>query len=112
MKISYEKIGAWNVTFATENAVEGQVVKVSADHTVAACSNGDAFCGVADAVRNGICGVQMGGMAEVAYSGTEPTPGTVKLTADGKGGVCTGSSGQSYLVVSVDAAKKTCVIKL
>ena len=38
MKFSYEKIGAWSATFATETAVEGQVVKMSADHTVAACS--------------------------------------------------------------------------
>ncbi len=112
MKFSYEKIGAWSATFATETAVEGQVVKMSADHTVAACSDNDVFCGVADVVRNGICGVQMSGMAEVCYSGSAPAVGNATLAADGKGGVCTASSGQTYLVVSVDTAKKTCVIKL
>ncbi len=112
MKFSYEKIGAWSATFATETAVEGQVVKMSADHTVAACASGDPFCGVADIVRNGICGVQMHGMAKVVYSGSTPAIGNAVLTADGKGGVCTASAGQTYLVVAVDTTNKTCVIKL
>lgn len=112
MKHSYEGIGAWSATFTTENAGEGQVVKLSGSGAVAACSAGDAFCGVAEAVRGAYCGVQMGGLARVGYTGTAPTVGLNKLTADGNGGVCTAAAGAEYLVVAVDEAAGSCVIKL
>ena len=113
MKLSYEGIGAWSATFTTADAVEGQVVKMSASGAVAKCSGGDGFCGVAGAVRGTVCGVQLGGLVEVSYSGdTAPAVGMAVLIADGSGGVCTAESGQSYLVVSVDEAAGKCVIKL
>ena len=113
MKLSYEGIGAWSATFTTADAVEGQVVKMSGSGAVAKCSAGDAFCGVAGAVRGAVCGVQLGGLVEVSYTGSAaPAVGMAVLTADGSGGVCTAGSGQSYLVVSVDEATGKCVIKL
>lgn len=112
MKYSFEGIGGWSATFTTDNAQEGQTVKLSGNGAVSACNAGENFCGVAEAVRNGYCGVQMSGLACVKYSGTAPTPGEVKLAADGQGGVSTASSGNSYLVVAVDEAAETCVIKL
>ena len=69
MKVSYEGIGAWSATFETADAREGQVVKLSAPRTVSPCAAGDAFCGVAGPVRGGVCGVQLGGLAEVSYTG-------------------------------------------
>lgn len=112
MKHSYEGIGAWSATFTTADAKEGQVVKLSGSGAVAACSAGDAFCGVAEAVRGIYCGVQMGGLARVGYTGTAPTVGLNKLTADGEGGVCTADGGKEYLVVAVNSADSTCTIKL
>lgn len=112
MNHSFERIGAWSATFATETAAEGQVVKMSDSGKVAACSAGDLFCGVAEAVRGGYCGVQLGGIAQVSYSGTAPAVGEVSLKADGTGGVCTAEGGRSCLVVAVDKTALTCMIKL
>ena len=113
MTVSYEGIGAWSATCTTENAVEGQVVKIGGNGAAAKCSSGDAFCGVAGPVRGGVCAVQLGGLAEVCYSGeTAPTAGVQVLTADGNGGVCVAGEGASYWVLSVDTAAGTCVIKL
>lgn len=112
MNHSFERIGAWSATFATETAVEGQVVKMSGNGEVAACAAGEDFCGVADPVRNGHCGVQLGGIAQVSYTGDAPAVGEVMLAADGKGGVCAAESGKTYLVVAVNAVEGTCMIKL
>ena len=112
MKFSYEGIGAWSATFAAQDVTEGQVVKLSASDTASPCAKGNPFIGVVISQHNGICGVQMGGLAEVPYSGSAPAVGKVSLTADGKGGVCTGESGEKYLVVSVDTVRSTCVIRL
>ena len=112
MKLSYEGIGAWSATFATETAVAGQVVKMSGTETVAACADGEAFCGVARNVRNGVCAVQLGGLTEVAYSGGAPAVGQATLVANGQGGVRTNASGQSVLVIAVDEGAEKCVIKL
>ena len=112
MKLSDEGIGAWSATFTTEDAAEGQVVKLSGSGAVSKCADGDGFCGVAGAVRGTVCGVQLGGLAEVPYSGTAPQAGTAVLAADGQGGVRTAESGRSYLVAAVDEAAGTCVIKL
>ncbi len=112
MKFSYEGIGAWSATFACDDAEEGQVVKLSAADTAAPCASADAFCGVCISKRGAVCAVQLGGLAQVTYSGTAPAVGQAVLTADGKGGVCTAQSGQTCWVISVDAAAGTCVIKL
>ena len=112
MNVSYEGIGAWSATFETAYAREGQVVKLSAPRTVSLCTAGDAFCGVAGPVRGGVCGVQLGGLAEVSYTGTAPGVGSIILTADGSGGVCTAESGTAYWVLAVDESAGRCVIKL
>lgn len=112
MKVSYEGIGAWSATFETADAREGQVVKLSAPRTVSPCAAGDAFCGVAGPVRGGVCGVQLGGLAEVSYTGTAPGVGNIGLTADGSGGVCAAESGAEYGVLAVDDSAGRCVIKL
>ena len=112
MKVSYEGIGAWSATFETADAREGQVVKLSAPRTVSPCAAGDAFCGVAGPVRGGVCGVQLGGLAEVSYTGTVPGVGNIGLTADGSGGVCAAESGAEYWVLAVDESAGRGVIKL
>ena len=113
MKLSYEGIGAWSATFSANDVAEGQVVKLSGSGAVTKCGSGDGFCGVACSVRGTVCGVQLSGLAEVAYSGSSaPAVGLTALTADGSGGVCAAENGQSYLVVSVDEAAGKCVIRL
>ena len=56
MKLSYEGIGQWAATFACDDLAEGELVKVSANGTVAACAAGDDFCGMVLSVGRG--GVQ------------------------------------------------------
>ena len=84
MKYSFNGIGAVTATFGTATGADlepGTPVKMSSGGTVAACSSGDDFIG-----------------AVLACSGTAPTPGYVKLTADANGGVCSGE-GRERLVL-------------
>ena len=103
MQNSYEGIGQWAATFACGDIAEGQVVKISGSGEVAACADGDKFCGVATSVgRDGkACAVAMGGMVSVTYTGTAPALGWTALAADGNGGV-KAAEGREYLVVDVN----------
>ena len=88
MGISFEGIGQWAATFACGETAVGQVVKVSGSGEVAACADGDSFCGVVVFVaRDGeACSVALGGMVRVPYTGTAPALGWTGLAADGSGG--------------------------
>ena len=109
-EFSFEDIGAVVATFQVSGEVKrGQVVKVSASRTVAPCSAGDRFCGVALEPRAGGAAVQVKGFVTVSCTGTL-TPGWAVLAADGKGGVQTAAAGSDdadpvgveALVVSAD----------
>ena len=100
-KISFEDIGAVVATFAAEEGLGGQVVKVTGNGQVNACADGDAFCGVALEGRGGIAGVQVKGFAQVKTTG-EVALGWTKLAADGAGGVKADAAGREYLVVEAD----------
>ena len=102
-KISFEDIGAVVATFLVDGDVKGgQVVKVSADGTVAPCSDGDAFCGVALEPRKGAAGVQVKGFVTVSAQ-SKLSLGWQELAADGNGGVKSGEgSGVRALVVSAE----------
>ena len=108
MKISYEGIGQWAATFACDNAVAGQVVKVSENAKVSGCADGEHFGGVVLSVsRDGTaCSVAMGGMQTVSCSGGV-VPGWNNLSADGNGGVKSDENGKSYLVVNVNDSEQT-----
>ena len=118
MSISYQGIGQWCATFACSSMTEGKVVKIgSANGAVAACSAGDNFCGVVTSVAHdgSACSVQLGGFANVSYSGTAPSLGFNALVANAAGGVAVAGenqTGHSYLVVAVDTTAKTVTIKL
>lgn len=115
MKISFEGIGQWAATFACTDVQEGDVVKVSENGSVAACSEGDAFCGQAISLGRGgdACSVQLGGFITADYTGdTAPTAGWCKLSADGSGGVKVDSTGRSYLAVDVDTTTKVVIFAL
>lgn len=104
-KFSFEDIGAVAATFAAgEDVKGGQVVKVSDNGTVAACGDGESFCGVAMEPRKGGAAVQVKGFAAVPCTGSLAV-GWSELVADGQGGVRTAGTGDSEgvtaLVVSV-----------
>ena len=101
-KFSFEDIGAVVATFAAGSGVKGgQVVKVTENGTVDACSDGEAFCGVAMEPRKGGAAVQVKGFVTVPYTG-ELTLGWATLAANGSGGVKANATGVQALVVSVD----------
>ena len=109
----FEDIGQVMATFAAgTGATAGQVCKVSAGKTVAACSSGDAFCGVVDHVGPAGAAVVLRGFVTVAYSSTAPTVGYSTLSANGSGGVAVNADGQRYLVVDVDTTASTATILL
>ena len=113
MKLSYEGIGQWAATFACDDLAEGELVKVSANGTVAACAAGDDLCGMVLYVGRGgdACAVALGGMVTAGYTvpaeGAAPALGWSGLSADGEGGVQADADGSTYLVVDVDTTAKT-----
>ena len=109
-QVSFEEIGAVTATFlAKEDVVPGQVVKITDDGQVGACSDNDAFCGLALSNRKGFAGVK--GVLTLPISGSVSL-GQVILAADGTGKVKTASTGVTALVVSVDDAAHTAVVCL
>lgn len=111
-KISFDDIGNMMATFFADDGVEaGQVVKMTANGTVGACTAGDGFCGVAGQPRKGAVAVQVGGFMQVDVTG-EVALGRVKLAADGKGGVQAADDGVEALVVQVEQAVGKAVICL
>lgn len=107
MSISYEAIGQVMVTCqADETTVEGQVVKMSGNDTVAACTSGEQICGVAAYVaEDGFVAVHVKGFVTVPCTDSTVTAGYMSLTADGNGGVkAAGSSdkGITALVMNVE----------
>ena len=112
MNVSFNGFGDKLVTFLNNGAQQGVVVKVSAAGTVAPCSAGNAFDGVAAFVDGSYAGVHLRGFVTVAYSGvTAPTVGHTKLVADGDGGVkVDATNGKEYLVVGVDTTAKLATI--
>ena len=107
--ITFDSIREDLVTFtAASGLTAGKPCKISANGTVSACSEDDAFCGVAKQVRGGLAGVQMHGYVELAYTGTTaPTVGWCGLSADGAGGVQKDADGRAYLVAKVDTTAGT-----
>ena len=113
MKISYEGIGQWAATFACSDVAEGQVVKISGNGEVAACADGDKFCGVVISVgRDGkACAVAMGGMVTAPYTGSAPALGWCGLAGNGNGGI-KAAAGHEYMVVDVDEGEQTLTFAL
>ena len=102
--VSFEGIGQWSATFGCTDVQEGQVVKIIGSGEVGKCGNGEGFCGVVNTVgRDGeACGVVLGGMVSVPYTGGAPALGRTGLSADGEGGVKADGAGEKYLVAAVD----------
>ena len=111
MDVSFKGIGEWAATFTGSGLKKGQVVKPSANGAVAACADGDKFCGVVLQCSGNLCAVQLGGLATVVCSGAVPGVGVAPLAGDGQGGVKTvATGGNTYLVAAADG--DTITIKL
>ena len=108
MNVSFSGFNEKSTTFnCTENIEAGKAVKISANGTVAACANGDIFCGIVTDVRGGCATVQLTGYVRTAYSGAAPALGYTALASDGNGCVTSSESGRSYLVTDVDSTDNT-----
>ena len=106
--IRFDMNSELRVTFAAQEGLTAKTVcKVSANGTVGPCADGDDFCGVADTVRSGLCGVVLRGFVTLPYTGTAPALGYTALAADAAGGVKAAQSGRKHLVAQVDTVKKT-----
>ena len=110
--VSFKGIGQWCATFMGAQLQEGSVVKVNANGEAAACENGEAFIGAVICTDGEAATVQLGGFAEVSYSGTAPALGYTGLVADGKGGVQAGESGEKHWVVDKDETAQRVMILL
>ena len=104
MSISYEAIGQVMVTCQAEQSVmEGHVVKMNGNDTVAPCAAGDIFCGVAgDVAEDGFVAVQVKGFVTVPCADSTVTAGYMALAADGNGGVKAAAEGIKVLVMNVE----------
>lgn len=109
MSISINGFNSKNVTMAASGTVEkGVPVKMASNLTVAAADDDDVFVGRAICVEDGLIGTQLVGYAVFPYSGTAPTVGIGKLSADGEGGVKADDvNGRDYLITDVDTTAKT-----
>ena len=111
MDISLNGYGEKAATFKAQSGVAaGLPVKMTANGTVGACSDGDAFCGIALNVRGGYCAVQLSGYANAPYTGSPaPAVGYQTLSAGTGGSVKAATTGgRSILVTDVDTASKKC----
>lgn len=86
----------------------GAAVMLTDAYTVSMPASGNPFCGVCTEVRGDYATVVLGGYVKVKYTGTAPTVGYQKLSADGKGNVkADTTNGREHLVLSVDSNNST-----
>ena len=97
---------ASSLTYGTD---EGKVCKVTANQTVGLCADGNRFHGVIETIErdSAVCVVRKTGYSTLDYTGTDPSAGIVKFSADASGGIkVDAATGQEYLVVDVDTTAK------
>ncbi len=97
---------------ALYNVSKGVTVSASADYTVKKAEDGEKFMGVCTHADNYAASVLLKGFVKVPYSGTAPSYGYNKLSADGNGGVKTDTDGREILVICVDTESSVCGIIL
>lgn len=104
MSVSFGGFNENTATFkVTEDIEKGSTVKVSDSNTVAACSGGEAFCGIVTECSGGYASVQLSGAVKAEYTGSTPEVGYTKLAGDGIY-VTASDNGKEYLVIAVDEA--------
>lgn len=108
MNVSLLGYGENTATFeAAAGLAAGNLVKLSANGTVAPAGDGDAFIGVCQNVRGGYAAVQLKGYCTAAYSGSVPL-GRQALVSDAAGkakAAAAGAAGAPVIVVDIDAER-------
>lgn len=108
MKVSFEGLGELVASFVKGDGVKkGVFVKVSANSTVAAASDGEVFAGMCIHADDGFADVKLSGCVTCAYTGTAPALGYAKLVSAGNGAVKAATGGREYLVLKVDTSAST-----
>ena len=107
MSVSFGGFNENTATFkVTENFANNTFVKMGESNTVAPCSGGEAFIGVALNCGGGYASVQLSGTVKAVYIGNTPEIGYTKLAGDSDK-VTASENGREYLVVAVDETAKT-----
>ena len=101
MKISMCGYDKSVTTFLGEDLINGDVVKMSGNLTVAKATSSDEICGVVISAEKGYASVQTRGYVELPCSGMSDL-GYLNIVADGSGGVTEGSGSHEVLVVSLE----------
>ena len=96
--------------YIEEGANVGEPVTISAANTAKASAEGDNFAGILINQRNGCGAVQVEGYASVTYTGTAPALGRTNVCANGSGGIKTGTTGRTVLVLNVNEENSTAEI--
>lgn len=112
MKVCYEDIGHFSVTFEADSGEAGEVCVISGNGQVAPCGAGEVFIGVMEGWRNGFAAVQLHGFVTLPYSGSTPALGYGEFVADGAGGVKAASGGRTCLVVQVNEDDQVLTMEL
>lgn len=103
MSVAYTGFNANTLTFqCSAKITEGAPVRIHKSDCVTSCSEGNEFHGIAVEGDTKYVSVQMSGIVTLPYTGTAPTTGFNTLCANGNAGVKVSTSGNKYLVVSVD----------
>ncbi len=102
MSISFNGFNEKAITLKTTSQLaKNSFVKISANDTVAACAQGDVFCGIVATSDKKYATVITSGTVTVPFTGTAPTLGFCKLAANGTNGVCVDSTdGRTCLVLN------------
>lgn len=114
MEISFEGIGQVIASFRAESGVKpGMAVAITENGTVGLGTAGDTVCGKVISVRSGMAAVQIGGMAQLDYSGTAPALGMDCLAVDGAGKVKKDTEQTAGCkIVSVNTTDSTVIVVL
>lgn len=108
MKVSFNGFNENSLTFMCEEEIaKGYPVKITANHTVAKCDDGDAFIGLCFDGDNENAVVQMSGHVKMTYSGTAPALGKTELACAADGSVKENAGGTVCTVVAVNTTDTT-----
>ena len=108
MSVAYTGFNVNTLTFkCSAKITEGSPVRINKSDSVVSCADGNEFHGIVVDSDTKYVSVQMSGIATLPYTGTAPTTGFNILCANGSAGVKVSTSGNRYLVVSVDETKNT-----
>ncbi len=114
MAISFDSIGTVCATFQAATPLSvGSVCKMASNGYLSECAAGDGFLGRVETADGDLHAVTVRGFVTLKYSGTLPSYGVCKLSADGSGGVKVDSEkGLPFHVVQLDTVNHSVTVLL